>query len=75
LMLVGEVTEETLVEEEPHACKATSASPGVARRRIRLRNRAASETVRLMPIRNGTQSKSSPVLPDCSCCGNQQNCE
>src|SRR6478735_7561151 len=30
LMLVGEVTEETLVEEEPHACNATSARLGSA---------------------------------------------
>ena len=65
LMLVGDVTEETLVEEEPHACSATSARPGSAPRRIRLRNRVScmSETVRLMPIRNGTHSQKPRQCP------------
>ena len=59
LTLVGEVTEETLVEEEPQACSAASARPvnaATAPRRIRLRNVTSciTGTARLSPIRNGT---------------------
>lgn len=64
LTLVGEVTEETLVEDEPQAWKKRSARPVSAPRQTRLRNFASciTDTARLAPIRTGTVSKSSPAL-------------
>ena len=63
LMLVGDVTEETLVEEDPQACSAARARPASAARQRRLRNLASciSDTARLAPIRNGTVKKLASV--------------